>query len=187
MLSQQILYENMLDVIDNDFKLTGDEAEHWKKQAREWRLPYWDWARKQKYAESFAVPEVLTVNNVNIFPPESAGDKYGKITEVDGIGRTTAYPNPLYGFENPEVDRQGNPRQFGYMPPGKRLFSLDNSYGSGDVKTDHPANDNCNPVSAPVLPLHCPYVDDQGLIVTTVESHHEHGPLGYSNHSHQEI
>lgn len=124
--------------IIEEWKLEKDEAAIWKEAADTWRLPYWDWARHQVYAETFALPEVLTMAAVKIFPPKSKADLYEE-----------KYPNPLYGFDNPEKDEQtGDPLPFGKMPKSKEKYNIKDSQDDDDnpVPTK-PASDKVLPVS----------------------------------------
>ncbi|KAJ4146106.1 hypothetical protein NW754_001569 [Fusarium falciforme] len=64
-----LLFERHMKAIIEEWKLEKDEDSIWREAADTWRLPYWDWARRQVYAETFALPEVLTMATVKIFPP----------------------------------------------------------------------------------------------------------------------
>ncbi|KAK7409406.1 hypothetical protein QQX98_008415 [Neonectria punicea] len=115
LLFEQLVWKHMKAIID-EWKLPEEEDANWRKEADNWRLPYWDWARKQMYAESFALPHVLTTDIVAIYPPESKKQQYTD---------TGNYPNPLYGFDNPEKhDGTEQPRPFGNMPQGKEKYRI---------------------------------------------------------------
>ena len=102
----------MNDIID-DWKLDDPQKSEWRKAANLWRLPYWDWARRQSYNDEFALPYALTLDRVPIYPPE------GKVIYPD------PYPNPLWGFDNPEKEENSNePRKFGDMPEGKKQWNI---------------------------------------------------------------
>ncbi|WAO84705.1 Tyrosinase [Fusarium falciforme] len=137
LLFEQLVWKHMKAIIQ-EWKLEEDEDSIWREAADTWRLPYWDWARHQVYAETFALPEVLTMAAVKIFPPESKAELY---EEKD------AYPNPLYGFDNPEKDGQtGDPLPFGKMPKGKEKYNINDS----QEDDDHPVP--TKPASDRVLP-----------------------------------
>ena len=69
-----------------------EEAE-WRKSASRFRLPYWDWARKQGYTGNFGVPQVCTMEKVKIVAP---GGKYEE------------RENPLVCFKNPSGKPMGH-------------------------------------------------------------------------------
>lgn len=106
----------MADVIKS-WNLTGPEEEEWQDARNTWRLPYWDWARKQKYEnddgtsynEGFALPYVFTLPKVAIYPPSG--------TKLD-------QDNPLWGFVNPEKDANGDPLPMGSMPGDKKKWNI---------------------------------------------------------------
>ncbi|KAM0425576.1 hypothetical protein ACHAPT_009107 [Fusarium lateritium] len=137
LLFEQLVWKNMKAIID-EWKLQGDEHAKWREAANTWRMPYWDWARKQVYAETFALPEVLTMSAVKIFPPTSKADLY---PEKD------AYPNPLYGFDNPEkYDDTEEPRPFGKMPEGEEKYSIrDRPKDENNPRPSRPANNQVLP------------------------------------------
>jgi tyrosinase len=131
----------MKDIIE-EWKLEKDEDSIWREAADTWRLPYWDWARRQVYAETFALPEVLTMATVKIFPPKSKAELYEE-----------KYPNPLYGFDNPEKDKEtGDPLPFGKMPKGKEKYNINDNQKDKNPIPNKPASDRVLPVSNP-LPL----------------------------------
>lgn len=86
----------------------------WLAAANLWRMPYWDWARHQSYTQDFAYPKVMTQASVRIFPPPEVADYY-----PGGV-----FPNPLWGFENPEKESFGDPRPLGAMPEGKTQWNI---------------------------------------------------------------
>ena len=72
------------------WNLTDSDKKPWLDAAKQFRLPYWDWARKQSYTQNFALPQLLTWEVVSIIKQD------GKID--------SSYPNPLWGFQNPMGD-----------------------------------------------------------------------------------
>lgn len=119
----------MQKVIEDDWKLTGDQKDEWMAAAKSWRLPYWDWAQRQSYEgyeNSFSLPYVCILDRVQIYPP--TGD--------------TTHPNPLTGFVNPEKDANNQPLPFGQMPPGKEHWKI---------------NDNATDKQHPPLPVSAPF------------------------------
>jgi tyrosinase len=62
----------------------------WENAAREWRLPYWDWAAKQGYINNYGLPEVFTMDRIEI------------VDFADNNPPTTVnIANPLWKFSNP--------------------------------------------------------------------------------------
>ena len=102
-----------MEQIITSWNLTGDEQQEWMNAAQTWRLPYWDWARKQASATSYTLPFVLAQSTVTIFPPPSAS-----------ISNTNSYNNPAWKFSNPEKDSNGTALPFGQMPPGKTQWNI---------------------------------------------------------------
>ncbi|KAL6405092.1 tyrosinase precursor [Ilyonectria robusta] len=118
LLFEQCIWNNMKDVIkhwQDKHKLPDSEAQVWYAAAEKWRLPYWDWARKQTYTQDFAYPEVLTQGTVRIYPPAAVKEYYPP---------NGSYANPLWGFDNPELDADGDPLPFGQMPEGKTKWNI---------------------------------------------------------------
>lgn len=101
----------MADVLE-DLDPDIHERRLWEIAAEEWRLPYWDWARRRSYDGQFSLPQVFTKEYVSIRLPK------GGISEVK---------NSLWGFDNPEKDGRGRPLPFGKMPPGKEQWNIKNS------------------------------------------------------------
>lgn len=136
----------MKKVIDDWVKygLPEYEVAEWTEEADKWRLPYWDWAAQQTYAEDFACPEVLVQGPVRIFPPETIRDRYPE----DGL-----YPNPFWGFENPmrytSGEKAGDPRPFGDMPGDASQWNV-------------PETKNFNPDTKThdILPVSDPHMED---------------------------
>lgn len=118
----------MKDVIQHwvdEHGLSPTEATQWHRAANAWRLPYWDWAGKQSYADDFGVPEVLVQGHVRIHPPASLK----KLYPPNGL-----YPNPFWEFENPEKDVNGNPRAFGDMPDEVKAWNIPADEDNNDYK-----------------------------------------------------
>ncbi|CAH0055494.1 unnamed protein product [Clonostachys solani] len=112
---KQCIWENMKEVIKHwKTKHLIKDEKTWLAAANLWRMPYWDWARHQSYTQDFAYPKVMTQASVRIFPPPEVADYY-----PGGV-----FPNPLWGFENPEKDSFGDPRPFGAMPEGKTQWNI---------------------------------------------------------------
>jgi tyrosinase len=84
-LYEQRLYEIMLEIID---KIPEDQRQPWQLAASQWRLPYWDWAALQPYINDYGVPEIFTLENIDIVLPDSNLQK-------------VPVPNPLWKFTNP--------------------------------------------------------------------------------------
>ena len=79
-----------------DDKVLNDTAEimAWRQAASRFRLPYWDWAQKQKYSNSFGISELCTLDTVDIIEPG---------------GKEIPYDNPLVSFTNPTGVAMGDP------------------------------------------------------------------------------
>ena len=92
-LYEQRLYEIMLGIID---QIPADQKAPWQLAASQWRLPYWDWAALQPYINNYGLPELLTLQQVNIVLPNSNLKK----VPVD---------NPLWKFTNPSGAPMGDP------------------------------------------------------------------------------
>ncbi|EXK32645.1 hypothetical protein FOMG_11529 [Fusarium oxysporum f. sp. melonis 26406] len=115
----QRIWENMELIIHewvSKHELPISEADEWYKAARTWRMPYWDWARRQRYDEDLVCPPVLTQVAVRIYPPATMKNQFP---------RSGLYPNPLLSFENPEKDpKTGKPLPFGSMPEVKTKWNI---------------------------------------------------------------
>ncbi|RKL26868.1 hypothetical protein BFJ70_g11741 [Fusarium oxysporum] len=115
----QRIWENMKLIIHEcvtKHELPISEADEWYKVARTWRMPYWDWARRQRYDEDLVCPPVLTQVAVRIYPPATMKNQFP---------RSGLYPNPLLSFENPEKDpKTGKPLPFGSMPEVKTKWNI---------------------------------------------------------------
>ncbi|KAF5575372.1 tyrosinase precursor [Fusarium pseudocircinatum] len=119
LLFEQRIWENMKQIVNNwtsEYGLPISEADEWYTAANHWRMPYWDWARRQRYHEDLVCPPVLTQGAVRIYPPPTLQNQFP---------RSGLYPNPLVGFENPEKDpNTGEPLPFGSMPGGKSKWNI---------------------------------------------------------------
>ncbi|KAI3577567.1 common central domain of tyrosinase-domain-containing protein [Fusarium oxysporum f. sp. albedinis] len=58
LLFEKLVWKHMKEII-TEWSLNSAQAAEWEEAADTWRLPYWDWARKQKYNEKYSLPEVL--------------------------------------------------------------------------------------------------------------------------------
>jgi tyrosinase len=65
----------------------GSQRTAWEDAAKQWRLPYWDWAVKQRYIGDYGLPEIFTKERVPIL-------NFDRTT-------TTNIINPLWKFSNP--------------------------------------------------------------------------------------
>lgn len=127
MLYEQCLWLNMKDLINgkdepdhpNPFKgLSDEDKKLWTAAADSWRLPYWDWARRQAFdgpggpVYRYAYPEICTVLEVPVWLPK---------------GGRTMIKNPLERFECPERDPvTKKPVKFGEIKDVKFRIPDDN-------------------------------------------------------------
>ena len=81
----------MLDIIGGWIDLGAGEKSDWLGAARQFRLPYWDWARKQAYLNDYGIPRICTESSWPILEPGTGG-------------KTVQCDNPLTGFVNPKID-----------------------------------------------------------------------------------
>ena len=78
----------MVGAIDREH-LPAPEKTMWEDAAKQWRLPYWDWAAKQAYINDYGLPEIFTKETVDVL-------------DFDPTVTTRAtVPNPLWKFSNP--------------------------------------------------------------------------------------
>ncbi|KAF6521758.1 hypothetical protein HZS61_013286 [Fusarium oxysporum f. sp. conglutinans] len=119
LLFEQRVWENMKLIINDwtsEHGLPISETDEWYTAAKHWRMPYWDWARRQRYHEELVCPPVLTQGAVRIYPPATIKNQFP---------RSGLYPNPLLEFENPEKDpKTGKPLPFGSMPGNKAKWNI---------------------------------------------------------------
>lgn len=109
-----------MDGVIKSWNLSETEAAEWQHARNAWRLPYWDWRRKQKYQrpdgttydQGFALPYVFTLKELTVYPP--SGQKFDQ-------------PNPLWGFVNPEKDSNGDPLPMNSMPEDKAQWNIQNN------------------------------------------------------------
>lgn len=120
----------------------GNNREDWEKSVMMFRLPYWDWARKQTYNQKFALPEVLTMPQVYVWPPS---------------GREIVM-NPLWEFENPEKDASDEPLAFGQMPEHLKAWNIRFDYVDATIKDDDKRNAKKN-----IIPVSCFVSPDDAL------------------------
>ncbi|KAL4862058.1 common central domain of tyrosinase-domain-containing protein [Aspergillus spectabilis] len=73
-----------------EFNISPDRQAPWKDAAREWRLPYWDWALKQPYINDLGVPRIFTEDRVDIL--DFADNSPATMENIE---------NPLARFSNP--------------------------------------------------------------------------------------
>ncbi|KAI1099645.1 common central domain of tyrosinase-domain-containing protein [Jackrogersella minutella] len=113
LLYEKQLWHHMKEIIKSWVKITQFEAEKWNEAADTWRLPYWDWAQRQTYNDEFSLPEVFTKDTVKLYGPLAYDTEYKK-----------PYPNPLWGFENPEKGSDRKPLAMGKMPENKEQWKI---------------------------------------------------------------
>ena len=104
----------MVDLIDGWVKngtLTDEtEITAWRNSASQFRLPYWDWARKQAYIKNFGVSQICTVDTWPVIMPG---------------GNVEDYPNPLIKFSNPTLGPDGKPLKMGDPKMGQNQINKD--------------------------------------------------------------
>lgn len=86
------------------------EEKLWRKAASQFRLPYWDWAKKQDYTRDFALPQIFTRDQVLIITPE---------------GGKELFDNPLVRFTNPSGKPMGDPSMGANAIPDDKEDVLD--------------------------------------------------------------
>ncbi|KAI6760465.1 hypothetical protein HG530_009325 [Fusarium avenaceum] len=136
LLFEQRIWETMQLVINDwaiESGLSVSDAEVWHAAADNWRMPYWDWARRQGYDEDLVLPQVLTQATVRIFPPDAVQNHFS----ADGL-----HPNPLLGFENPEKNQEtGEPLPFGNLPGFKSTWNIKDNPA---VHDELPLKEDCD-------------------------------------------
>ncbi|KAG4440203.1 hypothetical protein IFR05_004282, partial [Cadophora sp. M221] len=85
-LFEQRIYDIMIGIIARNVP-AGSQRKAWEDAAKQWRLPYWDWAVKQRYMGDYGLPEIFTKERVPIL-------NFDRTT-------TTNIINPLWKFSNP--------------------------------------------------------------------------------------
>lgn len=104
------------------------EEEIWRTAASKFRLPYWDWARKQAYTGTFSIPQACTLDSIDIIMPG---------------GLTKSFSNPLVKFQNPKVNKEG-----------KHVAMGDKSMGNYAIDNHNPNNLNSSdPFKLHILPV----------------------------------
>ena len=83
----------MIGLIKN-WQIKEDERKIWNDAASQFRLPYWDWARKQTDTGSFGVPNICAYDTWNIEKPGGGQENIA---------------NPLVKFSNPKKVAMGDP------------------------------------------------------------------------------
>lgn len=106
----------MSDLVDKKWQIPTSEVTNWKDAASQFRLPYWDWARKQEYAKNFAIPQVCTLDTVKVLLP---GNKSREMS------------NPLAGFRNPKRNASGKSVPMGDPTMGKYAIKDDTAVPAG--------------------------------------------------------
>ncbi|RWA09877.1 hypothetical protein EKO27_g5246 [Xylaria grammica] len=113
LLYEKRLWTHMKEIIKCS-SITKSKAREWNEAADTWRLPYWDWAQRQTYNNLFSLPEVFTKETVRIYPEPG----------MTKTGDARHYPNPLWGFENPEKGPDCKPLKMGEMPADKKQWNI---------------------------------------------------------------
>nr|6JU5_A Chain A, Tyrosinase [Aspergillus oryzae] len=89
-LYEQVIYEAMLDFIKQNVPQNGKAD--WENEAKQWRLPYWDFARFARHGhdntqgDELRLPILVTMPMVKVLVPGQPGKQLSK-------------PNPLYRFQ----------------------------------------------------------------------------------------
>ncbi|KAE8158927.1 common central domain of tyrosinase-domain-containing protein [Aspergillus tamarii] len=89
-LYEQVIYEAMLDFIKQNVPQNGKAD--WENEAKQWRLPYWDFARFARHGhdntqgDELRLPILITMPMVKVAVPGDPGKQLSK-------------PNPLYRFQ----------------------------------------------------------------------------------------
>ena len=106
---QQVLYEKMIELIEGwstDRKIDQNEKKPCLDAASQFRLPYWDWARKQVSTGAYGIPQLCIADKVDIVKPGAKG-----VTEP--------FDNPLTGFTNPKKNSSGQNVPMGDQSMGR--------------------------------------------------------------------
>lgn len=83
---QQLLYETMINKIIPT--VAAANKQKWTEAAKQWRLPFWDWAIPQSDTKKFGFPNIVLEANVTILDQSSTN------------GATKTVVNPLNKFTN---------------------------------------------------------------------------------------
>ncbi|EFY90419.1 tyrosinase domain protein [Metarhizium acridum CQMa 102] len=94
LLFEQVVYEAMIDFIKTTDKVPNAVKAKWTAEAKQWRLPYWDFARfaihQGKVLDELRLPILATIPEVRV------------ITMIDpktGQNSLKNIPNPMYCFK----------------------------------------------------------------------------------------
>ena len=79
----------MLEIITSWGLNDRHEEDIWRNAASLFRLPYWDWARKNTIS---SIPQICTLEKIEIVMPG---------------GQDLLFSNPLICFRNPKLDKEG--------------------------------------------------------------------------------
>lgn len=96
----------------NGLNVSEEEKKKWYTAASQFRLPYWDWARKQPYTKDYGLPQICTQPTWPVVQPGTNG-------------KTILIENPLTGFSNPKRNSQN-----------QRVPMGDKSMGANAIKDD---------------------------------------------------
>lgn len=111
----------MLDLID-EMRIDDQERKIWLTAANQFRLPYWDWARKQAYLADYGIPQICAL-------------PFWPIVKPGTDGKTENFVNPLTGFTNPMKDSSGQSLAMGDPLMGNNVIQDDQ-----DTSTKPPTN-----------------------------------------------
>ncbi|KAL3444389.1 common central domain of tyrosinase-domain-containing protein [Aspergillus insuetus] len=126
-LFEQVIYDKMLSLIQKN--VPAERRKPWEDAAKEWRLPYWDWALKQPYIDNQGVPEIFTKDQIDI------------VDFSDNNPPTTGnIPNPLARFRNPMGVPMGD--------SSMREFALTGDPWSNAIATSRHGIDRSAPAGA---------------------------------------
>ncbi|KAI0890804.1 tyrosinase domain protein [Annulohypoxylon nitens] len=99
-LFEQVVYETMIDYIDEAAGVSDAEKDKWKREADQWRLPYWDFARFAK-------------NDDGTTTGKLSGPILATLPQVEvkelSTGKPVVKTNPLYKFEAEKLMGQLEP------------------------------------------------------------------------------
>ncbi|KAJ5267299.1 hypothetical protein N7478_010107 [Penicillium angulare] len=92
-----VLYEQCLhEIMEEKVQSISDVAvrKEWEEAARNWRLPFWDWAVEQEDTRKLGLPTVASSAQISIL-------------RLDGSGEEQSFANPLLKFTNWAPDANG--------------------------------------------------------------------------------
>ncbi|PLB48393.1 Di-copper centre-containing protein [Aspergillus steynii IBT 23096] len=99
-LFEQATYEAMIEFINTEGNVPLTERDTWKKEAGQWRLPYWDFARfpdqpqtggRENENRKLRLPKLVTESNVEIERMDATKSKMER----------TSVPNPVHRYASP--------------------------------------------------------------------------------------